>query len=109
MPPIDRSLLFVYTCRRLIDLLNECRYEPCGSPMEASDVFCPMYPCEAQYSELSRAINDPSECRPIMMCEYAHAMGNSNGSLDEYWEVVRSKRQVSARPAAGLSSAGMFY
>ena len=38
-------------------------------------------PCSVQ---LSRAINDPSETRPIIMCEYAHAMGNSNGSLDEY-------------------------
>ena len=70
------------------------QYEPSGSPKDCSDIFCPMYPCEAQYSELSRAIDDPNETRPIIMCEYAHAMGNSNGSLDEYWETVRTEKQV---------------
>jgi beta-galactosidase len=28
--------------------------------------------------------------RPVIMCEYAHAMGNSTGNMDEYWDVIRS-------------------
>ena len=30
--------------------------------------------------------NDSSETRPLIQCEYAHAMGNSNGNYKEYWE-----------------------
>ncbi len=30
--------------------------------------------------------NDASETRPLIQCEYAHAMGNSNGNYKEYWE-----------------------
>ena len=30
--------------------------------------------------------NDESETRPLIQCEYAHAMGNSNGNYKEYWD-----------------------
>ena len=30
--------------------------------------------------------NEPQETRPVIQCEYAHAMGNSNGNYAEYWE-----------------------
>lgn len=30
------------------------------------------------------------KARPVIMCEYAHAMGNSTGNLDEYWELIRA-------------------
>ena len=30
--------------------------------------------------------NDASETRPLIQCEYAHAMGNSNGNYKEYWD-----------------------
>ena len=33
---------------------------------------------------------DPKETRPLLMCEYAHAMGNSPGSLKEYWEAIEA-------------------
>ena len=33
---------------------------------------------------------DPQERRPLLMCEYAHAMGNSPGNLAEYWEVIEA-------------------
>lgn len=32
----------------------------------------------------------PAETRPLLMCEFAHAMGNSPGNLKEYWEVVEA-------------------
>ena len=34
--------------------------------------------------------NDPSGDRPLIMCEYSHAMGNSNGSLADYWDAITS-------------------
>ena len=32
----------------------------------------------------------PGETRPFIMCEYAHAMGNSPGNLKEYWEIIEA-------------------
>lgn len=51
----------------------------------ASDLVCPMYP------PIDRIIDyalDPAQDRPLIMCEYAHAMGNSVGNLREYWEAI---------------------
>jgi beta-galactosidase len=47
-----------------------------------TDVMCPMYPSIARIIEYAKANTDP---RPVIMCEYSHAMGNSNGSLADYW------------------------
>ncbi len=35
--------------------------------------------------------NDP---RPLIMCEYAHAMGNSVGNLNDYWDAIESHRKL---------------
>jgi beta-galactosidase len=51
----------------------------------ASDVVCPMYPTIDAIAEYGRA---GSGDRPLIMCEYSHAMGNSNGSLADYWDVI---------------------
>ncbi|TAH27083.1 MAG: DUF4981 domain-containing protein [Cytophagales bacterium] len=47
------------------------------------DIVAPMYPTVANFANLAKLDN-----RPIIMCEYAHAMGNSVGNLKEYWEPV---------------------
>ncbi|TFG48199.1 MAG: beta-galactosidase, partial [Gemmatimonadales bacterium] len=51
-----------------------------------TDIFCPMYPTIERLQEYA-AFGDP---RPLIMCEYAHAMGNSCGALADYWQVIRS-------------------
>ena len=51
-----------------------------------TDIICPMYP---QIEVLKRWATDrshPDQTRPLIMCEYSHAMGNSNGSLADYWD-----------------------
>ena len=51
----------------------------------ATDLVCPMYPTIDEirsYGE--RGVGD----RPLILCEYSHAMGNSNGSLADYWDVI---------------------
>ncbi len=53
----------------------------------ASDVVCPMYPRVDSLVEFSRRGDDP---RPLIMCEYAHSMGNSTGNLKEYWDAIES-------------------
>ena len=49
------------------------------------DVISPMYPTVEQLAAMAQ---DPAESRPIIMCEYAHAMGNSPGGLKEYWDLI---------------------
>ena len=51
-----------------------------------TDIYCPMYltPDGAvKYSE------DATKNKPLIQCEYAHAMGNSEGGFKEYWEIIR--------------------
>jgi len=52
------------------------------------DVVSRMYPTLEQIINMS---GSPHITRPIIMCEYLHAMGNSIGTLGEFWDVVRSK------------------
>jgi len=52
-----------------------------------TDVVCPMYPEIKDIVRWARTSNDP---RPLIMCEYSHAMGNSNGCLSDYWHAIRS-------------------
>jgi len=53
----------------------------------ATDIICPMYP---PVERLVAMAADPDETRPVIMCEYAHAMGNSCGNLKEYWDAIES-------------------
>ncbi len=55
------------------------------------DVVSRMYPT---VGDLSRMAEDPRIGRPIMMCEYAHAMGNSVGGLGDYWRAIRSHENL---------------
>ena len=52
----------------------------------ATDLTCPMYPSVQDIIEYA---NDPNGTRPLIMCEYAHSMGNSTGNLKEYWDAIR--------------------
>ena len=49
------------------------------------DIISPMYPSVERLASLAQ---DPAESRPIIMCEYAHAMGNGPGGLQEYWDLI---------------------
>lgn len=50
-----------------------------------SDIQCPMY---ADYRWVDRYMGSNPE-RPLIFCEYAHAMGNSLGGFKEYWDQIR--------------------
>ena len=50
-----------------------------------TDIVCPMY---ATRWELENYALLPGIYRPLIMCEYAHAMGNSVGNLKDYWDVI---------------------
>lgn len=65
------------------------QYERAGLE-EYSDIYCPMYP-GVSYLEQYATDNPP---RPLIMCEYAHAMGNSTGNLKEYWDVIKKHKSL---------------
>lgn len=50
-----------------------------GSRTPATDVVCPMYARLPQLRALADLVDKGKETRPIMLCEYAHSMGNSTG------------------------------
>jgi beta-galactosidase len=53
-----------------------------------SDVVCPMY---APIDDIvAWAGSGRDHRRPLILCEYSHAMGNSNGSLSDYWAAIES-------------------
>lgn len=51
-----------------------------------TDIFCPMY---YKYQNCINYAEDPSKDKPLIQCEYAHAMGNSEGGFKEYWDLIR--------------------
>lgn len=50
-----------------------------------TDIVCPMY---ARIPQIEEYAKDPKSDRPLILCEYAHAMGNSVGNLQDYWDVI---------------------
>jgi beta-galactosidase len=57
------------------------------SDQDGSDILCPMYPSIASIADHGRS---GRQLHPLIMCEYSHAMGNSNGTLAEYWDAIES-------------------
>jgi beta-galactosidase len=51
-----------------------------------TDIFCPMY---YGYESCERYSSSDTITRPLIQCEYAHAMGNSEGGFREYWDLIR--------------------
>ncbi len=54
-----------------------------------TDIYCPMY---ARFSKIYNYL-EKSPRRPLILCEYAHAMGNSVGNLQDYWDLAEHYRQ----------------
>lgn len=51
-----------------------------------TDIFCPMY---YTYGDMEKYAVNPPVDKPLIQCEYAHAMGNSVGGFKEYWDLIR--------------------
>jgi len=49
-----------------------------------TDIYCPMY---ARVWALRQWVNQ-RQAKPLILCEYAHAMGNSVGNLQDYWDLI---------------------
>ncbi|MGC9520289.1 MAG: glycoside hydrolase family 2 TIM barrel-domain containing protein [Anaerolineae bacterium] len=66
------------------DPTRPVHYESAGSEPYV-DIISTMYPTLERLARMAQA---PDENRPFILCEYAHAMGNSPGNLKEYWETI---------------------
>lgn len=53
-----------------------------------TDIFCPMYMSQEACVKYAES-NAPEDKKPLIQCEYSHAMGNSCGGFKEYWDAVR--------------------
>ena len=73
-----------YDAVKAIDTSRPVQYEQAGQNGK-TDIFCPMYYGYDNCERYSQG-NNP---RPLIQCEYAHAMGNSMGGFAKYWELVR--------------------
>ncbi len=68
------------------DKTRPVHFEQAGEDWN-TDIVCPMYP---RVESMARYARDTSKKRPYIMCEYSHAMGNSNGNFQQYWDIINS-------------------
>ena len=73
-----------YDWVKAYDPSRPCQYEQAGQNGK-TDIYCPMY---YDYNGCERYAQGENP-RPLIQCEYAHAMGNSIGGFKEYWDLVR--------------------
>nr|WP_321453764.1 glycoside hydrolase family 2 TIM barrel-domain containing protein [uncultured Carboxylicivirga sp.] len=73
-----------YTWIKGYDHSRPVQYEQ-GHGNEFTDIYCPMYLNYKRSEEYSQK----DEVKPLIQCEYAHAMGNSMGGFKEYWDLIR--------------------
>ena len=55
-----------------------------------TDIYCPMYESIENLVKYASQKQD----RPLILCEYAHSMGNSTGNLQDYWDAIESHDQL---------------
>ena len=76
----EKAYDWVKTC----DTTRPAQYERGGYDSK-TDIYCPMY---IGYEE-SESYCKSNGTKPYIQCEYAHAMGNSEGGFKEYWDLIR--------------------
>ncbi len=87
----------MYGWSKNFDPSRPVQYEGGGANTPATDIICPMYArvdydledeAVPKYS-IKKWLSLPGETRPLILCEYAHAMGNSLGSFNDYWQAFK--------------------
>jgi beta-galactosidase len=73
----------LYQHLKALDPSRPVQYEPAREE-DYTDIFCPMYPRPEELIEYAEG--QPG--KPAIMIEYAHAMGNSVGNLQDYWDII---------------------
>ena len=94
----------LYAAIRELDPSRPIQYEPGGSNTPVTDIICPMYArvdediwypgAKQAVPSIMNWIQRPEEKRPVILCEYAHAMGNSLGNFKDYWDAFREEPRL---------------
>jgi beta-galactosidase len=87
----------MYAWSKSFDPSRPVQYEGGGANTSATDIICPMYArVDAHVADdavpkyaIKKWLSLPGETRPLILCEYAHAMGNSLGSFNKYWQAFK--------------------
>ncbi|RJX67172.1 beta-galactosidase [Vibrio sinensis] len=91
----------MYQWTKQRDPSRPVQYEGGGADTKATDIIVPMYarvdrdqrfapaPEVTPKIGIKRWLSLPGEDRPLILCEYAHAMGNSLGNFNKYWQAFR--------------------
>ncbi|MDE5607489.1 MAG: DUF4981 domain-containing protein [Muribaculaceae bacterium] len=74
----------IYDWFKATDPTRPVQYERAGNSAY-TDIFCPMYMPTADAVSFAQ---NPDNTKPLIQCEYQHAMGNSNGNFRDYWEDI---------------------
>ena len=78
-----------YNWLKEIDSTRPAQYEPAIFD-DYTDIYCPMYPSIERLTKYGQSNN----IKPCIMIEYCHAMGNSVGNLQDYWDVIESNGKL---------------
>ncbi|MEM9896800.1 MAG: glycoside hydrolase family 2 TIM barrel-domain containing protein, partial [Bacteroidota bacterium] len=79
----------IYDWLKAADSTRPVQYEGAKN-YENTDIYAPMY----ERIHHMKAFKDRNIPKPYILCEYAHAMGNSVGNLQDYWDVIEANDQL---------------
>lgn len=74
----------IYKWLKQRDTSRPVQFEQAGENSN-TDIICPMYP---EMKTMKEYASRKNPTRPFIMCEYAHAMGNSSGNFQEYFDII---------------------
>ncbi len=78
-----------YDWLKKVDSTRPVQFEQAGENRN-TDIVAPMYPGIKSMKEYANS----DKTRPYIMCEYSHAMGNSNGNFQEYWDIINNSKRM---------------
>jgi beta-galactosidase len=79
-----KAFFDMYDWVKARDNSRPVQYEQAGENRN-TDIVCPMYP---RMNNMKKYAARTDVTRPYIMCEYAHAMGNSTGNFQEYFDII---------------------
>ncbi len=83
------NFVSIYNWMKKRDPSRPVQYEQ-ADIKEHTDIFAPMY----ARTHVLETYAAEKRTRPLILCEYAHAMGNSVGNLQEYWDLIYNNEQL---------------
>ncbi len=85
-----KAFFTMYDWAKARDKSRPVQYEQAYQKDRNTDIICHMYP---SWADMQRDAKKDLG-RPYIMCEYAHAMGNSMGNFQDYWDLIRSSKNM---------------